>query len=488
MPNPHELVGRGAIRPDKRDSDKVPLTLSSEMRARGKTALRNKDGIVPYTDQQISGATIVGAAIFPSTFALPMPPVMYQGGLGSCATCSTVHYMLSYEWYKKSGASSYDNAVNVFSAGWVFDQVHTGLYCDGSSVITNLNFLKNNGCILEGTFPYNESSCVTTVTDEQRALALPYKIGNYATVPITDRSAVKTLLMQGHPISIMMVDDFNFYYGKDKLLDPTHVVAVNNNYIHKSLSDETYALHEVTICEWDDTKNAYKIVNSWDTTWGDAGYRWVDFDFIESGIQFTTQCYYISGWPVSNTAPVANAGFDQNAPAGSIVSLDGTGSYDPDGYISVRAWTQVSGPNSATITNSDQAVCQLSNLIAGTYVLKLTITDNSSATAFDTVNVVVTAASIESAVLSVTTQTVKGKKNHILSWVIALNTAPQSAVIESIISPSTTYGTVFTISPYTPQGTWTNYSTIKRKIYYYRLNIITSTGATMYSNVVTLTN
>jgi len=46
----------------------------------------------------------------------------------------------------------------------------------------------------------------------------------------------------------------------------------------------------------------------------------------------------------ANRAPVANAGVEQVARVGSVVTLDGSGSYDPDQDSLSYEWTQVSGP------------------------------------------------------------------------------------------------------------------------------------------------
>jgi len=39
----------------------------------------------------------------------------------------------------------------------------------------------------------------------------------------------------------------------------------------------------MTLCGYDDTKSAFRIVNSWGTTWGDNGYLWVDYDYFTGG-------------------------------------------------------------------------------------------------------------------------------------------------------------------------------------------------------------
>jgi gliding motility-associated-like protein len=94
----------------------------------------------------------------------------------------------------------------------------------------------------------------------------------------------------------------------------------------------------------------------------------------------------------ANQSPTANAGSDINLtlPTNST-NIVGSGS-DPDGSISTYAWTVRSGPNAPTVANASSATVSISNLIAGTYVLRLTVADNSAATAFDDVQIVVNPA------------------------------------------------------------------------------------------------
>ncbi len=93
---------------------------------------------------------------------------------------------------------------------------------------------------------------------------------------------------------------------------------------------------------------------------------------------------------VATPAPTADAGPDQEVelPSNSVV-LTGSGS-DVDGTIVSYAWTQVSGPATATLTDEDTTTATASDLYVGTYVFELTVTDNDLLTGSDQVTVVVT--------------------------------------------------------------------------------------------------
>ena len=94
----------------------------------------------------------------------------------------------------------------------------------------------------------------------------------------------------------------------------------------------------------------------------------------------------------ANQVPVVNAGADKNItlPTSSIV-LSGTAT-DANGTIASLAWTETSGPNTPTLTGAATATAAITGLIAGTYVYRLTATDNNGATAFDEVQVTVNSA------------------------------------------------------------------------------------------------
>ncbi|MFL5789597.1 MAG: PKD domain-containing protein, partial [Flavisolibacter sp.] len=76
-----------------------------------------------------------------------------------------------------------------------------------------------------------------------------------------------------------------------------------------------------------------------------------------------------------NQPPQVNAGADQiiNLPASSV-TVTGTAT-DADGTIASVQWTEVSGPSSATITNTNQLQTSIGSLIQGSYLFELRASD-----------------------------------------------------------------------------------------------------------------
>src|SRR6185295_18827129 len=94
----------------------------------------------------------------------------------------------------------------------------------------------------------------------------------------------------------------------------------------------------------------------------------------------------------ANIPPTANAGSDitLTLPVNSTTLL-GSGT-DADGTITGYAWTRVSGPTTYTLGSVNAATTTLTNLVQGTYVFRLTVTDNGGASGTDNVTVTVNAA------------------------------------------------------------------------------------------------
>ena len=102
-----------------------------------------------------------------------------------------------------------------------------------------------------------------------------------------------------------------------------------------------------------------------------------------------TDSIYVTVNAPKNMAPIANAGGDLTIVLPlNTVYLNGSGK-DTDGTITAYHWTQIAGPDSASISNKNSASTVVKNLVGGTYEFELTVTDNDEATGRDTVSVVV---------------------------------------------------------------------------------------------------
>ena len=90
-----------------------------------------------------------------------------------------------------------------------------------------------------------------------------------------------------------------------------------------------------------------------------------------------------------NRDPVANAGDDATVTIGDLVTLDGSGSHDPDGDDLTYAWSFTTRPDSsgASFDSATRVDPSFTPDMPGTYVVQLAITDRWGGTNSDTVDI-----------------------------------------------------------------------------------------------------
>ncbi|WP_341836319.1 PKD domain-containing protein [Chitinophaga pollutisoli] len=167
----------------------------------------------------------------------------------------------------------------------------------------------------------------------------------------------------------------------------------------------------------------------------------------------------------ANVPPVADAGGSQRLTLPvSTATLTGTGTAASGSSIISYAWTQVSGPRTATLATANAASTGVSGLTtAGTYIFRLTVTDDKGLTGTATVEIVVApaneppvvdAGNDQSITLPATTATLRGTAtpasgSSIETYAWSQVSGPVTATISA--SAAATTG----VSQLTQSGTYT---------------------------------
>ena len=203
-----------------------------------------------------------------SGVSLIMPPVQNQGGEASCAAFAIGHAARSVDYFYKTNATSYSNTGNVFSPEFVYNQTKAGDCGSGTGVTTALDFLKTNGVCTWQSMPYSSSNgCSLMPTSLQTSEAANYKIASYSKIITSDKTAMKSMIDNKKAVIITVAVDNSF-------------TSALSGFIWKAYTGSPGFSHALVICGYDDSKNAYKVFNSWGTGWGDSGYSWIDYDFL----------------------------------------------------------------------------------------------------------------------------------------------------------------------------------------------------------------
>ncbi len=128
--------------------------------------------------------------------------------------------------------------------------------------------------------------------------------------------------------------------------------------------------------------------------------------------------YELATRRVGSSPPVADAGPNQLNIQPAIVTLNGSGSYDPLGEALTYSWTQISGPT-VVISNATAAIATFPALAGQTYSFRLTVknTDNLQSSATTTVSVV-SPSPVSILVFQATPSTIAPGGTSTLSWVV----------------------------------------------------------------------
>jgi C1A family cysteine protease len=261
----------GVVSDDPAKLAKLPVIMSSQFYEQMQSARkRTTSPTNPPTDTTTitpPPTTVISPTTLPASYILTTPTPGSQGSEGSCVAWAAASAR-SIEQYYRTNATSYSYATNVFSPEFIFNQIQTGS-CGASSMYDAMGLMANKGVCTWQTMPYSSSNgCSLMPGTSQYAEAANYKIGSYSVVYGTDTTAIKSSLASKHPLASIVVIDNNFYNA-------------GPGYIWNSKGTGVIG-HALTIVGYDDSKHAFKAMNSWGTSWGDGGFIWIDYAFLSS--------------------------------------------------------------------------------------------------------------------------------------------------------------------------------------------------------------
>jgi len=185
--------------------------------------------------------------------------------------------------------------------------------------------------------------------------------------------------------------------------------------------------------------------------------------------------------PPPNQNPTANAGPDQTVASAARVTLSGSGS-DPDGSIASFAWAQTSGTTVTLSSASAQNPTFTAPATTSTLGFRLTVTDNSGATAIDDVLITVTppTANQNPTANAGPDQTVASAASVTLS---GAGSDPDGSIAS--FAWAQTSGTTVTLSSASAQNpTFTAPTTASNIALGFRLTVTDNRGGTATDNVV----
>jgi hypothetical protein len=245
-------------------------------------------GFIQATDQQLGffqAAPTLSLNNLPKVVTLPMPPIGNQKQQGSCTSWATAYAVNSYFKHLREFTNyQYDKCL--LSPSYVYNQIVNGT-CTGTSYPENFNVMIKKGCCSLEDLSYDDQTCFVRNTPDIDQKASLNKLLKFELVNKTDITNLKALLYSGFPIMIAVEVDASF----DNLQSP---------YIWKQKSGSVRGGHAIVVMGYDDTKNAFKVQNSWGENWKDNGFLWIDYDFFPTAV-IGNECYI--AYPQSGNTP-----------------------------------------------------------------------------------------------------------------------------------------------------------------------------------------
>ncbi len=190
--------------------------------------------------------------------------------------------------------------------------------------------------------------------------------------------------------TIEIKNNLGFNIQRDKPFDPTkNYVYTQLNITKPDTAGNVYGKTFVDIGLKDDSSCLLNITSPAIDKGVTPGFFNDDIDGVtrpQSGAFDIGAHEYLTGI----VFPVSNAGADTSTvlPKDSI-ALSGLSSYNPTGGALTYKWSQVAGPSTAAFKSDTSAKPMLTNLVQGTYQIKLTVTNTQGHSNEDIVVVVV---------------------------------------------------------------------------------------------------
>ena len=203
-----------------------------------------------------------------------MTPVRYQKSCGSC--------------WSFSAAAAFESAYNIrnnaaieVSVQHLLDCSEQGS-CEGGWFYDAFKLMASRGVASASELPYQnwQTTCPIDAPPTYRAVAWDF-ISHKNDTPLS--SEIKQAICSYGPVSSAIAVSPMF-------------VAYASGVFNEPVDDTVN--HAITIVGWDDAKSAWLIKNNWDTTWGDGGYGWVNYQTAKIG--------YAAAWvlPTDKRVPV----------------------------------------------------------------------------------------------------------------------------------------------------------------------------------------
>lgn len=217
------------------------------------------------------------------------PPIGDQGEYGTCVTWAVGYNLktalngIDNQW----SASQLAQASNQTSPKDLFLAIpasQKGSNCNGTQFESAMDQLITRGSASLATVPYTSlGNCSQSPQSNWTQEAADNKLVNYRKIADKNNASSMTVdnfkayLAEGRPVAIgARLGDRFMHWNSSAVID-------YDTYQNPGMQ---HAYHAMVLAGYDDNRQAFKVINTWGSSWGNAGTIWVDYNFFISSFCF----------------------------------------------------------------------------------------------------------------------------------------------------------------------------------------------------------
>ena len=195
-----------------------------------------------------------------------------QGSQSSCVGWAVAYALKSAQESQERNWTP-DGPERRFSPAFIYNQIKTTNNCKGgTSFIAALNLLRRDGVPNLASFPYSEADCSRLPDAAVKQSAKEFRIADWRRVNVQDETEIKNNIAAGFPVLFGMIVDQPFF-------------NLRGSRPYAQFSGVNEGAHAMVVIGYDDSKGAFKVINSWGTTWGDGGYGWISYTAFQQAVR-----------------------------------------------------------------------------------------------------------------------------------------------------------------------------------------------------------
>jgi hypothetical protein len=250
----------------------------------------------PRTDPRLIQDRIVPPArpsgvLSSADLSSQMPPVRSQGSQGSCVTWAFGYYHKTHQEWLEYGWDVSDSAHQV-SPAYLYNQINGG--ADGGAFFGDAQtVLCEQGACSWKDFPYSQWNCWDWPSESAFARGILWRSDQAYWIDVSNDAGVAR-------VKARLDSGFTTVLGIDVYSNFDNINSFDTTYCASERYGGNRGGHGVTFVGYDDSKatsdgtGAFRMVNSWGTGWGHAGYWWMSYEAVKDPYLCQGAAYYVT--------------------------------------------------------------------------------------------------------------------------------------------------------------------------------------------------